>query len=323
MVAVRTPRDNDPMEADDLASADELWWSWAVLTDSGLLPDGATCELDTEEHVLSYDYGTSWASMQRISGGRAVLWGRAAASTRDAISEHLDPLDGAPDWASSNAVWRSIRETKPGFLAWYSRDGWDTSTSGMFDGVVDLLMPLLRADPRLVEAARTGHTDSTFLKEAQGVAHVAAQGAVRKRLRQQIHAQMRATPERDRGLPERPMLLARWARVTEPVAGFTHTVLVEEGQLITSDSSAWLPEAMRASLANILRELHRSEADEESGAWLAAQVVFAGGRIALLRAFDSLPGWYAGKGPTLRALSWEMQQRAPRWRPAWATLLPN
>lgn len=311
------------MEADDLASADDLWWSWAVLTDQNLLPEGASCELDTDEHVLSYDYGRSWASMQRISGGRAVLWGRAGDATRDSISEHLDVLDGAPDWASSNAVWRSIRETKPGFLAWYSRDGWDTSTPGMFDGVVGLITPLLRADPRLVAAAHSGQADSTFLKEAQGVANVAAQGAVRKRLRQQIHEQMRTTPERDRGLPDRPMLLARWARVTEPVTHFAHTVRVDEGRLEVTSTAEWLPEAMRTSLGNILRELHRSEADEESGAWLAAQVLFAGGRITLLRAFDSLPSWYAGKGPTLRALSWEMRQRSDRWRPAWATLLPS
>ncbi len=311
------------MEADDLASADELWWSWAVLTDQGLLPEGATSELDPDEHVLSYDYGNSWASMQRIGGGRAVIWGRAGSSTRDAIGAHLDVLDGAPDWASSNAVWRSIRETKPGFLAWHSRDGWDTSTTGMFEGVMDLLAPLARADPRAVAAARAGETDSRLLKEAHGVAHVAAQGAIRKRLRSQIHEQMRETAERDRGLPHRPTLLARWARVTEPGAPFDHVVLVDEGQLVVASSADWLPEVMQHSLGNILRELHRSEADEESGAWLAARVKFAEGRISLHRAFDSLPPWYDGKGPTLRALSWEMQQRAQHWRPAWATLLPG
>ena len=41
------------------------------------------------------------------------------------------------------------------------------------------------------------------------------------------------------------------------------------------------------------------------------------------RVFDSLPAWYAGTGPTLRALTWEMQQRSPGWRPAWASLLPS
>ena len=311
------------MEADDLASADDLWWSWAVLTDQGLLPDGAHCELDADEHVLSYDYGDSWASMQRIGGGRAVLWGRAAASAYDAISAHLDPLAGAPDWASSNAVWRSIRETKPGFLAWHSRDGWDTSTAGMFDGVRDLIVPLTRADPRLVAAARAGETDSILLKEAHGVAHVAAQGSIRKRLKQQIHEQMRESRERDRGLPERPTLLARWARITEPPTSFEHVVLVSEGQLDVVATDDRLPEQVQVSLGNVLRELHRSEADEESGAWLAARVRHAGGRISMDRAFDSLPDWFTGKGPTLRALTWEMEQRAPRWRPAWASLLPS
>lgn len=311
------------MEADDLASADDLWWSWAVLTDQGLLPDGAVSELDPTEHVLSYDYGPSWASMQRIGGGRAVIWGRAGFSTRDAISAHVDPLAGAPDWASSNAVWRSVRETKPGFLAWHSRDGWDTSTAGMFDGVVDLLAPLLRADPKLVAAARAGETDSVLLKEAHGVAHVAAQGSIRKRLKQQIHEQMRETADRDRGLPVRPTLLARWARVTAPPSAFEHVVVVEEGQLVVERTGVHLPETMQVSLGNILRELHRSEADEESGAWLAAMVHFADGRISMHRAFDGLPTWYDGKAPTLRALSWEMQQRDPRWRPAWSSLLPG
>lgn len=311
------------MDADDLPSADDLWWSWAVLATSDRLPEGSVADLDREEHVLSYSYGESWANMQRIGGGRAVIWGFAAGSTKNAISSHLDVLDGAPDWASSNAVWRSIRTAKPGFLAWYSRDGWDTSTSGMFSGVVDLLGPLLRADPHLVESARSGETEVELLKDAHGVAHVAAQGAIRKRLRSQIHRQMRDTRERDRGLPERPTLLARWYRVSEPGISFEYTVLVDSGDLVPLGDAPWLPEALQTSLANILRELHRAEAGEESGAWIVAQVRAAAGRITIARAFDSLPPWYAGKGPTLRALTWEMQQRSAAWRPAWATLLPG
>ncbi|MET3962719.1 hypothetical protein ABIE44_002653 [Marmoricola sp. OAE513] len=310
------------MEADDLASADDLWWSWAVLAAGDRLPEGAVASLDTEEHVLSYEYGGSWARMQRIGGGRAVIWGAAAGSTRDAISTHLDPLEGAPDWASSNAVWRSIRTVKPGFLAWYSRDGWDTSTTGMFSGVVDLLAPLLRGDPHLVAAARGGTATDELLVRAHGVAHVAAQGAIRKRLKSQIHRQMREAHERDRGLPERPTLLARWHRVSEPGISFEYTVLVDQGELVPLGDAPWLPEALQVSLSNILRELHLAEAGEESGAWIAAQVRAASGRITIARAFDSLPAWYTGKGPTLRALTWEMQQRSAVWRPAWATLLP-
>ena len=71
------------MEADDLASADDLWWSWAVLADDERLPDGATSELDVDHHVLHCHLGESWASMQRIGGGRAVLWGR--------VAEQIDP----------------------------------------------------------------------------------------------------------------------------------------------------------------------------------------------------------------------------------------
>ena len=311
------------MEADDLASADDLWWSWAVLADTGRLPDGATTDLDADEHVLHYHLGESWAAMQRIGGGRAVLWGRVGDAARDAVTERVDVLAGAPDWASSDAVWRSIRVVRPGFLAWYSRDGWDTSTTGMFDGVIDLLAPLLRADPRLVADAKAGNTDSVLLEQARGVAHVAAQGTVRNRLKDQIHRQMRDTVERDRGLPDRPTLLARWARVTEPWPPFEHVVLVDVGGELATVVDPPLSSALRTSLTNVLHELHRAEAGEESGAWIAARVRFDGTRISLDRAFDSLPVWCNGAGPTLRALSWEMQQRSPRWRPAWATLLPS
>ena len=310
------------MEADDLASADDLWWSWAVLADTRALPDGASAGLDPGDHVLQYRLGNSWASMQRIGGGRAVLWGRVGDATHDAVSEHANVLAGAPDWARSDAVWRSIREAKPGFLAWYSRDGWDTTTTGMFEGVVDLLGPLLRADPRLREAAKAGETDSLLLKEAQGVAHVASQGTIRNRLKVQIHRQMRDTVECDRGLPERPTLLARWARIAEPRVPFEHTVLVDEGELVAVTDDLPLAEPAAQSLTNVLHELHRAEAGDDSGAWIIARVRFDGARITLDRAFDCLPAWYAGPGPTLRALSWEMQQRTPPWRPAWATLLP-
>lgn len=310
------------MEADDLASADDLWWSWAVLADTGRLPEGATTDLDTDEHVLTYRLGESTASMQRIGGGRAVLWGRIAGAARDAVTGRIDVLAGAPDWARSDAVYRSIRASRPGFLAWYSRDGWETSTTGMFEGVVDLLVPLLRADPRLVAAARAGATDSSLLQAARGVAHVAAQGSIRKRLRDQIHRQMRDAPERDRSLPPRPTLLARWARITDPHVAFEHVVVVDQGELVPVTEASHLPAPALQSLVNVLNELHRAEAGEESGAWIAARVRFDGTRIALDRAFDSLPSWYAGDGPSLRALSWEMQQRSRSWRPAWATLLP-
>src|SRR3954454_15553501 len=237
------------MEADDLASADDLWWSWAVLADAARLPRDAVADLDTEAHVLHYRLGDSWTCMQRIGGGPAVIWGRVADAVKDAVTERVDPLAGAPDWARSDAVWRSIRVTRPGFLAWYSRDGWDPSTTGMFDAVVELLTPLLRADPRQVAAAKAGTTDSILLKEAHGVAHVAAQGAIRNRLKTQIHRQLRDTAEHDRGLPERPTLLGRWGRTSEPPP-FEHVVCVDEGELVTAGDDVRLPEPMLTSLTN-------------------------------------------------------------------------
>jgi hypothetical protein len=194
----------------------------------------------------------------------------------------------------------------------------------MFDGVIDLLAPLLRADPRLVAAARAGEAGSRLLEDAHGVAHVASQGAIRNRLKVQIHRQMRDTHERDRALPERPTLLARWARVAEPWPPFEHAVMIDdEGQLAPVREEAPLVDSLMRTMTNVLHELHRVEAGDESGGWIVARVRYDGSRITLDRAFDSLPAWYDGKGPTLRALSWEMQQRSPRWRPAWASLLPG
>ena len=133
---------------------------------------------------------------------------------------------------------------------------------------------------------------------------------------------MRDTEEVDRGLPVRPTLLARWHRVSEPGIDFEHVVLVDQGELVAAEVDPRLNETLLVSLTNVLKELHRDEAGEESGGWLAARVRVAAGRITLDRAFDSLPPWFHGKGPTLRALAWEMKQRSAAWRPAWATLLP-
>ena len=63
------------------------------------------------------------------------------------------------------------------------------------------------------------------------------------------------------------------------------------------------------------------------GAWLFARVTSDGIAVRLERAFDSWPAWHQvsapGEGPSMEDLAWEMQQRSPAWRPAWASLLPS
>ena len=76
----------------------------------------------------------------------------------------------------------------------------------------------------------------------------------------------------------------------------------------------------------MLRSLHGEEAGDDSGAWLFARVTSDGVVVTFDRAFDSWPEWYrtthGSQGPTLEDLAWEMEQRKPHWRPAWASLLP-
>ncbi len=298
------------------------------------------CHLDADRLVLGLDTGDgSWLRMQRSHGSRAVLWGRSALA-RPAPS---DARRGAPDWALSEATGGE----RPTVVAWHVHDEWDLSDPGEDEGIASLLRPLLTVDPRLVEQARHGELDAAGLAAhlgedadpAAGLALVARAsatpppvpgGSVLTRLRDQIHDQMRDTPERsegDRVLLSRPPAVVQWARVQGPGQPFTWSVLGLRGAMVPGAGSTRLPEAMRRSLTNVLAELHRDEAGEESGAWLFARVHSPDGVVVVFdRAFDGWPSWFAvhhpDQGPSLTDLAWEMAQRTPPWRPAWASLLP-
>ena len=152
-------------------------------------------------------------------------------------------------------------------------------------------------------------------------------GSVRSRLRHQIHDQMRESSETDRMLMRRPPILVQWSRINGPSVPFEHAVLAVRRGFRPCATNTPLPETAEHTLTNVLRSLHTEEASEDSGAWLFARVVSDGVVISVDRAFDSWPRWYptahVSQGPALEDLAWEMSQRQPQWRPAWASLLPT
>jgi hypothetical protein len=307
------------MDPDETVSAEDLWWSWAVLAacPEGL-PAGVRVALDEREHVLSLDHGDAWLRMQRLRGGRALLWGRTSDS-----SPEDSALDGVPDWVGSDAVRRSSAARPPEFLAWYAHGEWDTSTTDRWDDSLPLFAIIRAAPHDLVRAARRGETDHPVLVAARSAAPLSTQGSMRRRLAQQVHRQMRDATEVDRGLPDRPTLLVQWLRIVRPAYPFQHVVRVEEGVVAAVHTAPRLDSETAQRLTSVLQQVYRDEAGDDSGAWLVARVRHDGTRITLQRAFDSLPGWFRAAPPGRAALTWEMRQRCARWRPAWAALLPD
>lgn len=347
----------------NLEPAADLWWFWAVLAATHQAIGNKVCDLDPGQHVLRVDSpGGSWVRMQRIRGGRAVLWGRDVDSEDDALSHGTDVLAGVPGWAVTEPVEQAVHVDGVGFLAWHDRAAWQTSTPNLEDGADWLLEPLLDIGaiarevrlvhqgalidvlPRVVADARaaalTPQTFGNYLhgdgdavlghallvaarEEAEPATHHSAHDA----LRVQIHEQMKATPDTEgRKVAARPAVLARWARVAAPDFAFEHAVMVERGRLIGATDNPPLPDRLGLTLTNVLQQLHLEEAHEDSGAWLFARVSFDGSRVSFDRVFDGWPSWFrvprAVQGPSLEGLSWEMDQRTDPWRPAWASLLP-
>lgn len=325
------------MQPDLLPHPEDLWWSWTVAAAGQAARGEDGIGLDTAEHVLRLaTRDGSWVRMQRFRGGRAVLWGRWTDSSDDATTRSMDPLGGVPAWALSDAVIADADEI--GFLAWWRRGEWDTSTPVDDPGSVRLLQSVLSSDPKAVRLARHGEPALTdYLPEgdhdaamdlvgrARSCAEPATQRTIRTLLLDQIHQQMRQTREVGRMLTARPPVLVQWSRVHRLRLPFEYAVRTERVNLIPGLGVGRLPEPATASLHNVLRRLYAEEAGEESGAWLFARVTYDGATIAFDRAFDSWPGWFEtvdDPGPGLPLLRWEMEQRSPEWRPAWASLLP-
>jgi hypothetical protein len=323
------------VEPDDLPAAEDLWWSWVVLAALHRAVGNDACRFRSKDLLLALDaQDGSWLRMQKTQGSRSVLWGRSAL----APESPPDARRGAPDWALSEAT----DERLPTFLAWHAHGEWDTSAPCDDVGAVHLLRPLLTVDPRIVTLGREGrltpdelavYAHGEHLEEAAEIARLAAvtaprtsHGTVRSRLRDQIHGQMRDTEDVDRELMQRPPILVQWSRASGPGVPFEYAVMAVQGRIIPSLANSPLPAHVVRSLTNVLRTLHQEEAGEESGAWLFARVTSDGVVVRFERAFDSWPAWYqvrhTSQGPSLDDLAWEMAQRTPTWRPAWASLLP-
>ena len=324
------------MEPDDLPDPGDLWWSWVVLAALHRAVGDERCVLDERLRMLHLETGDgSWVRMQRTLGSRAVVWGRSLL----APPAPADAREAAPDWALTEA----LEGPRPTFLAWFAHGEWDTSSPGADEGAAHLLRPILTVDPRAAELARAGRLDADALarwtdgehleaaaelaQRARTTAPTGSVGAVRARLRDQIHDQMRDAQERDRMLLQRPPVLVRWLRASGPRARFEYAVMMTRQRTVVSPTSSSLSEPVARSLANVLTGLHSEEAGEQSGAWLFARVVSDGVVIVLERAFDSWPEWFqvrhVDQGPSLEDLAWEMQQRSAAWRPLWASLLPS
>lgn len=320
------------MELDDLPDGERLWWTFASRAALDRAASRHGWGFDPDQRVLLHDLddGTR-LRMQRLYNGRFVLWGTAAGVTpRPAWS-------GLPGWVSSDAVHRWFEEVGGTFVAWHARDGWDSATPDA--DVVGAVQPLLADDlpEGLVDAVARADVDEVAQVLADAGDHVDAaleilqtarvngrpvQGRVRALLATEIRAQMRAAVERDRVLPQRPVMLVRWARIATPADRFSFVIHAGRDGLAEMPGNSRLPAQFHTSLVNLVGQLHREEGDPESGRWLFARVRVADVNVHFDRWFDSRPAWFDGDGPPLEALSAEMARRTAPWRPAWARLLP-
>lgn len=295
--------------------AEDLWWALVVTSLRDDLPDNVSLSFDEASHVMALDVDGARMHMQRLHGGRAVVWGRVT------FPGSFDPdvLDGAPTWVGSDALRNARGDDSAEFLAWYERGDWDSNHIDWWQEHRVLFHVLRTTHRGTIGLAMRGELDHPVAVAARGAAPVNNQSGVRHHITRSVHAQMRETLEVDRGHPMQPMQLVKWARVLKP-RPFDALVRVDKGAVELLKGP---PGEQGQRLAAVLQELHRYEATDDSGGWLTARVAYDGRSITLQRAFDSLPPWYDAEPPTLDALAWEMLQRSPHWRPGWVRLLPG
>ena len=98
----------------------------------------------------------------------------------------------------------------------------------------------------------------------------------------------------------------QWSRVNGPAVPFEYVVMITRDRLVAAPTNSRLPAPAERSLANVLRALHREEANEEYGAWMFARVTSDGVVVGFDRAFDSWPWWFqlhdSSEGPSLEDL---------------------
>jgi len=312
------------VEIDELPPADQLWWTAACLAARDRATGRSGWDLDAGNQVLHHAAPDgSLLRLQRLLGGRFAIWG-------------IDPDDtlqrgwtGIPGWATSDVAewWERSGAT---FVAWHTRDGWDTATP---EASLAPLAPLLRAhadgiaaavDDADALAALIGEGDGELARVVLTQARREApttQGRVRRMLAHEIHAQMARGPERDRVLPQRPVPVVRWVRAARPPAGFAFAVHLEGDAIVEDATNHRLADQFHRSLLTLFEVLHHEEAEPASGGWMFARLTYDGINAGFDRAFDSRPHWYSGDGPTLETLAAEMARRTPEWRPAWSRLL--
>lgn len=326
------------MDVDDLPPADRLWWPFAVLVALATVRGDDGWSFDARHQQLTRNVPDGgWLRMQRLYGGRAVLWASSSGPGTETGPSPRSSWTGIPGWATSDAVHDWLHYHGATFVAWHSRHGWDTATPSVSPDAA--LAPLLDADlpEALIDAAAAGTVDATMLAQLvdgdptdaldllRSARHEAApvQGAVRTFLANEIRAQMLHTRDRDRLLHQRPAQLVRWARIANVPAGFHHAVHQQGNGLDAAPGNTPLAAQFLLTLTNVLESLHREEATDQGGAWLFARVGYDGLNLGFDRRFDGRPYWYVGAGPTLDTLADEMARRHPAWRPAWAALLPQ
>lgn len=322
------------MDPELIPAPGELWWSAVVLAALHRVGGADICHLDPITMAVSLDHPEGRVGLQRCQGDRWVLWARSV----DAPPAPPDARREAPDWALGGAT----DDERPTFVAWFAHREWDASET-RDGGVPRLLRPLLSVDPLRTAAARAGRLaasdlqvreDHERLGEAMAVLEAAAadpaplaRGAVGSRLRDQVHGQMREAREADRMLLQQPPELVRWAQAHGTRGSFEHSVMLRRGVSEPALTNTALPRSVRCSLDHVLLQLQLEEASDEHGGWHFARVRYDGQVVGFDRAFDHWPRWWRvrhpGQGHTLDELAWEMAQRAPRWRPSWAGLLPR